>query len=150
MGDKMKNCLNCGKEFEDKGYKYHSKYCCNQCRFEFYQKNRVDYSKEFGYVDNNICSSTKGRVSELLVCINFFQRGYYVYHSLSPTAPFDLVAYNPKNQKLIRVEVKSAWSNGYIPKVDQRKFDILAVVYPHEIKYKPNIGYFEQDIQKKV
>jgi hypothetical protein len=84
-----------------------------------------------------------GAASELMVCANLLSRGWYVFRSVSPTAPCDLVAM--KYGSLIRVEVKTGQQTNYGKVVPRSKkglavtFDVLAVVYEGVVTYTPSL-----------
>ena len=50
-----------------------------------------------------------GAKNELVVAADLIEKGFNVFRSLTPNAPFDLVAY--RNKRLYRIEVKTAKLN---------------------------------------
>ncbi|OGM10630.1 hypothetical protein A2Z67_00040 [Candidatus Woesebacteria bacterium RBG_13_36_22] len=84
-----------------------------------------------------------GSISELLVCVDLLCKGFYVFRSVSPSAPCDLIIIH--ENKTAKIEVKTTYSKsggGFIKfeeEMDKSKFDILALVYGSEVHYFPNI-----------
>lgn len=89
-----------------------------------------------------LSASTTGAISELFVAVDLLQRGYDVFRAVSPSSICDLAIV--KDQKLLRVEVKTGYStaSGKLQYsagtgIDRSKFDILAVVRKGEVIYDP-------------
>jgi hypothetical protein len=67
-----------------------------------------------------------GAASELAVAADLLRRGFLVYAAVQPNGTPDLIAYEPKTHKTIRVEVKTA--NPYVEGRQRGHYDVLAVV----------------------
>lgn len=96
-----KSCALCGKEFLSRNPQH--KYCCARCQST---ENRIRYYRNNGNIQTfpKELSSSIGAACELIVCADLLSKGYHVFRSMSPTAPYDLVV--TMKEKTIRVEVK--------------------------------------------
>lgn len=78
-----------------------------------------------------------GAMSEILVAVDLFKRGYYVFRALASTGPFDLIAY--RDGACLRVEVKTGQrtSGGEVhaPPHAHAEHDTLAIVVDGDVKY---------------
>lgn len=75
-----------------------------------------------------------GAGHELKVAADLMYRGYYVFRSLSPQCPCDMVALGGTDGRLLRIEVKG---RTFICK--NTRFDILANVVNGVITYTPEL-----------
>jgi len=107
--------------------------CSNACRY------KRDDERELLGLD----SGRVGSISELAVCIDLLTKGYYVFRSMSPSGPVDLIAM--KNGKTLKIEVKTMHRtfSGKIrkPKHSHDQHDVIAVFIPDEkaIEYTPRL-----------
>jgi hypothetical protein len=129
-----KECKVCKKEFFNRNRR--TIYCCLECS-EGFKKTKFP----------NLLYSTVGTISELKVCNDLLIKGFYVFRSITPNCPCDLVVLI-KN-KIYRVEVKTGYidPHGNVSKhsVDQSKFDILAIVTKcDKIFYKTKLPIEEE------
>ena len=106
------------------GKKLSYAYCSEECR----QKTVVRYERPKLSARGANPAMTGAR-SELVVSADLIARGYYVFRSVSPSAPFDLIAY--KNT-VFRVEVTTGvhTKNGLLhcKKAGRPHADCIAVV----------------------
>ena len=133
----MVTCATCGCELPQIKQKRHAKYCSSLCCKE-YGRNKFRKLNP----QKKICSSSVGAISELRVSINLMERGAYVFRSLSPNAPCDLLVIWEK--KYFRLEVTTGCYYGtedkfYYSPHDKSKYDLLAVVLPDKIFYFPSL-----------
>jgi len=107
--------------------------CSNSCRY------KRDDERELLGLD----SGRVGSISELAVCIDLLTKGYYVFRSMSPSGPIDLIAM--KDGKTLKIEVKTTYRtfSGKIkkPKHSHDQHDVMAVFIPDEktIEYTPRL-----------
>lgn len=69
------------------------------------------YIKKQDYVQHNadeLATSIKGSINELVVCTYFLQKGYEVYRNVSPTGKGDIVIWDRKTTPII-IDVKTAY-----------------------------------------
>lgn len=90
----------------------------------------------------HIPKGTKGAISEYLAVADLLRRGHYVFRSVSPNCPWDLVVSTPSG-RLVRVEVKSGVIDqgklyAPMPKPD-RGHDVVCYVTPEGVIYDPPI-----------
>lgn len=128
-------CARCGTGWKRHGGDYRRKYCSRKCR-EQDGLARVRAANPFLA---GIPTATTGTVSELRVCVDLLSKGYEVFRAVSPSCSCDLAIL--RDGRLLRVEVKTcrlridgSQANGPIP----HRADILARVYPSEIRYERN------------
>jgi len=83
----------------------------------------------------------KGAASELIVSADLLRRGWQVYRNLAHAGCPDLIAYDPRNGRLVRIEVKTRTpANSYNPyaRVTQKEhLDVLAIVEGGAVEYLP-------------
>lgn len=124
MDDYERFCQNCGNELlfdrEDGG----NAFCNKTCREQYHYK--------LDRPEPTLCNRTDlGAASELMVVADLLLKGFKVYRSCTPSAPFDLGAY--KEGTFHRVEVKTGRinKNGSMthPKPSNNEYDILAVYF---------------------
>jgi Holliday junction resolvase-like predicted endonuclease len=102
------------------------------------------YGQEFKL---KLPAATIGTISEMIVCQDLLRLGYYVFRSVSPNSPFDVIA--SKNGSLIKIEVRTA-SKKIDGSLNVNKktghendmYNTIAAVFigPGEIKYTPAIN----------
>jgi hypothetical protein len=83
----------------------------------------------------------RGSISLYKITNDLLKRGYYVFISSTPNAPFDMVLSDGKNMKRIEATTGSYTSKGKIcyPTKDKNKSDIIAVVINDNIHYFPKL-----------
>jgi hypothetical protein len=113
-----KQCRYCQHEFFSSDLR--RVYCSSQCSDQMRKGSRGP-------------SFLAGSVAELFVATYLMTRGYYVFRALSPTGPFDLVAF--KNGKTLKIEVKTGTSPDSVPKHRHAAHDTLAVVYRGGVRF---------------
>lgn len=82
----------------------------------------------------HLTRSTRGELSELIICTDLISKGANVFRSVTQCAPFDLVAY--VKGVAYRVEVRTARRRadgtvGYASPTD-REYDVLALYVPED------------------
>lgn len=77
-----------------------------------------------------VSPSSQGAAAELLVSADLLKRGAAVYRSVSPAAPFDLIALF--GNRLIRVEVKSRRPESF----KGIKGDVVAFIHCDIVRYR--------------
>jgi Holliday junction resolvase-like predicted endonuclease len=135
-----KICPVCGCEFETPRESH--MVCSEDCR-----KKRM-YLRCYGQrFKLNLPASTIGTISEMMVCQDLLKSGYYVFRSISPNSPFDIIA--SKNGSLIKIEVRTAakridgsWGVNKKTGHENDMYDTIAAVLvgTGEIKYIPPIN----------
>lgn len=128
-------CTVCGKQANKRRQAI---YCSNACKVE---KQRVGRDEINTGRANGVSSGVVGGMHEMLVCVDLLRRGFYVYRSVTQSAPFDLMV--SKNGVNFAVEVTTGSFNAsgsyYKPSKDRSKFDCLAVVmHDGRIFYEPD------------
>lgn len=104
-------------------------YCSKRCSSV---KEKQDRDERNG-IDSMLGALNTGVVGgmhELLVCVDLLKRGWYVYRSVTQSAPFDLMAFFEGKPYSIEVTTGSYSSRGEVthaPK-DFSTFNYLAVV----------------------
>ena len=130
----------CGKEFIPGPRQKGIKHCSRKCTRAAENLRRHGEGRS-----NGLFTGTQGAVGELVAASNLLERGFEVYRSMSPFSSCDLIAM--KNGKLIRVEVKyrtSPIAAGYdVGRHQRSKFDLLVVITPSGVSYRPEITSFE-------
>jgi hypothetical protein len=140
-----KICPVCGNSFLTR--RTGQKICSPECR----KREQIKY-KRSAYGENyKLSASTKGALSEMIVCSDLLKRGYYVFRSITPNSPYDVVA--EKNGRTYRVEITtgrrgisgSLWYNKHNDRRD--RFDVVAVWSPleNEITYTPELDELDFD-----
>ena len=103
-----------------------------------------------------ITSGNLGAKNELVVAIDLIEKGFNVFRSLTPNAPFDLVAY--RNKQLYRIEVKTARLNldgtrrsqQHLVKTHIGDIDAVAWVMPNKIEYQAILSGLELSACPKI
>lgn len=123
----MKTCLECGVVMEGMSHMKVRKYCSNKCADQR-NKRHLGRMKVF-----SLPPGTVGAMSELLIAVDLFKKGYEVYRPLSPSCSGDLII--QKNEKTIKVEIRTGFVQEKTKKLNYSiKFvrsEILAV-YAHQ------------------
>lgn len=127
-------CVECNNEIPPNKAKWNAKYCSKQCE-------KTAYKRKYSPAPKVLCSaSALGASSEHLVCADLLLRGYWVFRSVTPDAPFDLLAH--AEGKSIRVEVKTTRKSEagkiYTPRTKVGAFDVLAMCFADgSVEYRP-------------
>jgi hypothetical protein len=109
--------------------------------FMFKHQKIVDGINKIILLDKAVPSVLVGDYHELVVSLDLFRRGYFVYRSLSRCSPSDLVILK-RGESPLQVEVttgiRKKGCRSIPSKSSKHQFDILAVVY-HDgiIQYIP-------------
>jgi hypothetical protein len=106
----------------------------------------IKYREETSGYRTGLPASTTGALSELLVCSDLLSKGYYVFRSLSPNSPYDIVA--DKNGQIYKIEITTGrrLPSGVLvySKHDnlKNKFDVIAIsiINKREIIYIPELS----------
>lgn len=124
-----KICPKCKQSFQTTVF--NKKYCSIAC----YKKANI-FEREL----KNIPTGTIGAIQELRVSIDLLRDGFEVFRALSPSCSCDLLVH--KNNIFHRIEVRTAYrtKNNLIKPSTYKniKAEILAMVFPNEIIYKPS------------
>jgi len=96
--------------------------------------------KILAFGDAPLTTSAKGAAGELLVSVDLLKRGFFVFRSVSPTAPYDLIACNSQG-KLFRIECRC----GVVQKSSGKIYfnrtgstaDHYAVILTDKVLYEP-------------
>lgn len=120
-------CRRCSKEFSV--VVKNQRFCTRGCQAKQEQEKYAS-----GYPA--LPTGSLGAVSELEVAKDLVLRGYYVFRSLTPNSPCDLVAI--KGGVLYKIEVKTAVHDSKV-KDSLGKYDILARVHQGKIIYIPDM-----------
>lgn len=130
------NCKRCNIEFKDYTNK---QYCSKKCRRDSYKD-----VKGIILTEENLCPSSKGTLNELRVALDLISKGFYVFRSLSPNSPCDLVAIKKEKTLLIEVKTLQYTVDGkYVcSKITNKngRFDIAAYAGKNTIIYKPELN----------
>ena len=81
-----------------------------------------------------LSKSNKGALAELRVAVFLIAQGWYVFHSLTPNSPVDMVAI--RRGHTLKIQVKSGANGGNPKHLRQGNNDILAVCSPDAILLK--------------
>ncbi len=142
---KPKICKICGDLFAINGNSCKRRYC-EACRIKIKTKKSTITEKKY---ERKLPTGSLGTLSELLVAIDLINRGFYVFRSITPNSPCDLIA--EKDGQIVKLEVRTGnRSKMYpakiyyatpIPKYCNR-IDSLVTVIPEEslVIYEPELG----------
>lgn len=117
----IKTCVKCRKKFQPKVRSTTTKYCSKEC------SKPPDI-----FPLAKLSTSTKGSVSELIVCAKLMELGFHVFRCQSPNGPFDVVAI--KGDIIRKIEVRTgrlsrtggkSWDTDYYEEANE-----VAVYYP--------------------
>lgn len=132
----MKTCEHCKILFPTHGANKNKRFCGRRCRFSAYRKNRITCEK------STLSSGAIGTISELIVCSDLLQMGFYVFRSVTPNSPCDLIALIGGNA--IQIEVKTSVYNLKTKKFyynskskNFKKYNHLASVNGKSVFYGP-------------
>jgi hypothetical protein len=96
-----KKCKFCGNDIPYSNPR--AKYCSIWC-----QRDASNYKGTQATYQSEISMSNIGSLSEYMCSIDLTMKGYFVYKHININSDFDLVAYNPCTDTLLKVEVKTA------------------------------------------
>ncbi|SRR6266436_310387 len=86
-----------------------------------------------------VSTSNWGTIGELAVATWLLRKGYYVYHSMTPNAPFDLIVLVGK-KTMVRIEVRTGYYDHrkqlIFSKSNPLRFDVMAVALLDQGKVK--------------
>lgn len=124
----------------------------HRARFHSFECRRQFYAAQFKASNptSGLPTGTVGAVGELKVALDLLTKGFYVFTSLSPAAPCDLLI--TKNGRVFRVEVKTAYRrpNGQVTtsKPKHNGYDLLALAFKDgSIEYRPPLSELEGEPQ---
>jgi hypothetical protein len=134
----LNHCATCGKPLSPEKLARNAKFCSKTCCAA-----QVNKFKKSAYP--NLVTGTVGALHELMVACDLMRRGFALFRALSPSCSCDMVMLS--GGKAIRIEVTTGYYNEFHQKVvhpnkDESRFDLLAVVHPNGIYYKPDISQF--------
>lgn len=139
----LRTCKQCGKPIT-KGNTL-SLYCSQACRRTKYRKG--------GSFALKLPTSTIGTISELRVTTDLLIKGYYVFRSVSPNGPCDLIAMN--DNVVLRIEVSTADPSvkGNLYAADKSNtyiYDIRALVSRdgNQVEYNPALPNISSKLTK--
>lgn len=93
-------CIVCNKIFV---HKYsHTKFCTQNCRYNYYSDK---YRRKV--IGIKIPTGTVGAMSEMLISVDLFRKGFSVFRALSPACFCDVIAC--KDNKLYKIEVRTGY-----------------------------------------
>jgi len=132
-------CGECGEKFT---WRRNKKYCCAKCM------RAANASRLAAVPGHGLSPATLGAAHELVVCVDLMRKGFSVYRSVSPSAPFDLVAARGVDLKRVEVTTGSIYYNDAEERAtfrtyhnkhgQEHKYDILAIVtHDGAITYSP-------------
>jgi len=143
----FKTCPTCGSEFQTTNMR--KQYCNVRCT-PSYQRAQAFYKD----IKVKLPSGTVGTCGELLAAHDLLLRGYFVFRSMTPNSPVDLIILNGK--KVYTVEVKSGYmkADGTISSpsaAHTHNCDILAICEQHKrrIFYKGLKGSLPERLQSE-
>ena len=122
-----------------------ARFCSSRCAQANYRA-REPSVRPWEDRDVEISRTTVGAMGELIVAADLMERGYNVFRSMSPSAPFDLVAQSGDN--LFKIEVRTATKStvgtvGFsMTETDECDY-YAAILHGEGIIYEP-AGYAEQ------
>lgn len=132
-------CKNCGNPIPESRLRCHSIYCSNKCRIQCQNKLYKDTG-----IKSKVPTGTIGCISELRVPVDLMRRGLSVFRALSPSCSCDLVVLY--GRRLLRIEVTTGKEQPNTGRIyhshmrdDGSKFDVLAIMLPDAIIYKPDV-----------
>lgn len=139
MKETAMQCYICQKPLSEEKMRRHAKFCDKTCANKHWA-NLYRRANPRIHKGLSLPTGTIGAMHEMVVAVDLMSRGYHVFRALSQACPCDLAIL--KNGKLIRVECTTgtynrnpnSWSH---PLKDNKKYDVLAVVFHKEIKYIP-------------
>lgn len=132
-------CERCNSSFRSIKADKPRRWCSRAC------KNLATRARHRGDLPSiSLPTGTVGSMSELRIAADLLARGYYVFRSLSPNSPCDIIAMG--NGNTIRIEVTTAVINwdgtlGAAKKRESYVYDVRAIVSydGSRIEYRPAI-----------
>lgn len=122
-------CKECGNKFKQKQIKqiFCSKKCSNGNRISIKCGKQISYNN----YKKDLPPSTIGSIHEIIICADLMTNGYYVFRSMSPNSPCDIIAM--RNGITYKIEVTTGYmlGNGKFSFVEKGKnydYDIIAIV----------------------
>jgi hypothetical protein len=76
-----------------------------ECKILYWRKNQNCITKKTIDGIEMPCASVGG-FSEMIVCADLLKRGFYVFRSITPNAPYDVIAI--KNNDIKKIEIRTA------------------------------------------
>ena len=144
-------CKECGKEFKQKHTKqiFCSKKCSNDNRISIKKHITKNINKKD--LKKDLPTSTIGSIHEIIICADLMANGYYVFRSMSPNSPCDIIAM--RNGVTYKIEVTTGYrlGNGKLSCPEKGKkydYNIIAVV-SHDgsfVYIKKDVNIFPPDI----
>lgn len=133
-------CLYCHNKIDESRLKrFPNTLVCKQECMQLYK--RQQYYLKNPKPELPLFPATTGVISEYRVAIDLLKKNYEVFRAVSPSCSCDLAIL--KDGKILRVEVKTGHRTPigavYALNGKMDKADILAVVLPEEIIYKPDL-----------
>jgi predicted nucleic acid-binding Zn ribbon protein len=130
-----KECIVCGKQYTP--YRPAQKFCSGSCKRKMDQqkyKNSIKHKKGL----ENISASRIGDISELEVTAYYLKEGYEVFRNVSSIGPADIVVWNPEDNTMHLIDIKTYSSNpgnveNFIKKTEK---DNGVKVVPYDIMEK--------------
>lgn len=80
-------------------------FCDEKC-YKLYIAGKFSPDKATSRVIRGVNTSCTGAISEFAVTNDLLAKGYYVFRSVSASAPFDLIAY--RGDTILKIEVKTS------------------------------------------
>lgn len=121
-------------------------YCSHSCR----EKAKSEEAEKLrAKKAARLSTGKRGAISELRVCVDLMEKHYEVFRAVSPACSCDIAIL--KNGKFLRVECKTGVSKESYSGGRKIRADVLAVVLPDKIVYKPDISIqrFPREISLK-
>ena len=133
----LKKCEDCGKTFLVR--KNSSRTRCAVCKGRRWENGTPDFS-----CGDDTQTGSIGAVSELLVSSILLAKGYFVFRSVSPNSPFDLIAV--KDDKFLIIEVRAGTISTTGNITYQKKDNVPdSTIYAIHIRTENSIIFFDGD-----
>jgi len=132
----MKYCVVCGNELSafKQGYPQ-AKYCSDSCQ----RDSRSDKTRKLNPKVGSLPNAVTGAVGELIVSVDLMQHGFYVFRSLSPACPCDLIALRDEELWAIEVRTGQVLPSGHKAySTNNVRADYIAVVINDIVEYVPH------------
>jgi hypothetical protein len=150
-GNHQRKCIVCEILFTT--YQPNQKVCGEICR----KKYNYDLAlKKTPSRQRGLSSGSVGAMSELRICADLLRLGYYVFRSVGPNSPYDVIAV--KHGKLLKIEIRTgilgASDKPYFNKRTNHSHDLCDVfgVYVEEndsIFYDPPLKNIETSLDNE-
>lgn len=124
----------CAKPF--KSCHPHKLYCSRRCRYNAAKK-------DFLPIYPTLSTGTAGAIGELRVATDLLVKGFEVFRAVSPSCSCDLVTLFQGKPRRVEVRTGHYGKNRIIycaKPIDTGRYDILAIVLPDNIIYRPDLG----------